>query len=760
MTDYGHPIRFGTFITPTNADPQAPVELARLSEQLGYDLVTFQDHPYQPRFADTWTLLSWVAARTERIRLAANVHNVPMRPPAVLARAAASLDLLSGGRLDLALGAGAFWDAMEAMGVERLTPGESVDALGEAIDVVRALWETGGRPVRFDGEHHQLSGAQPGPAPAHNLPIWVGALGPRMLRLIGAKADGWLPSLSRLGPGDLAAGNAAIDKAAHDAGRDPREIRRLVNIGGQLTPAPGGFLVGPPEQWVDDLLPLAVEDGVGTFILASDDPATLRRFAEDVVPALRDAVAGERSAAGTVEGTVPSLRVRSLRRADIDYAAVPPSLADATVEPGDATFGGVRNNYMRGGSPGLVLLPRSRTEVVDALAYARRQPVPLGIRSGGHGISGRSTNDGGVVIDLSRLNRVEVIDEASRLVRVEPGARWADVAAVLEPYGWALSSGDSGGVGVGGQATAGGIGWLSRKHGLTIDHLRAAELVLADGSTVRTSDAEHPDLFWAVRGAGANTGIVTAFELEADPVGDVGFAQLAFDASDLSGFLQRWGAVVEASSRDVTSFLIVGRSEGGATVAQVMTVVDSAAPETILAHLQPFAQIAPLVGQAVQVVPYSAVILPPFGPHAGRGEPISRSSLIEHLTPELADAAARVVTGGASYFFQIRSVGGAVSDVPPEATAYPHRSANFSLVGFGGNRARLDAAWDPLHEHAVGLYLSFETDPRPERLVDAFGTAGLERLRGIKRRYDPDGVFRDNFDVFGGPVRSGEPVIG
>ncbi len=760
MTDYGHPIRFGTFITPTNVEPDTPVELARLSERLGYDLVTFQDHPYQPRFTDTWTLLSWVAARTERIRLAANVHNVPMRPPTVLSRSAASLDLLSGGRLDLALGAGAVWDAMEAMGVDRLTPGQSVDALGEAIDVVRALWETGGPPVRFDGRHHRLDGAQPGPAPAHNVPIWVGALGPRMLRLIGAKADGWLPSLSRLRPGDLAAGNAIIDQAAHDAGRDPREIRRLVNISGELTATPGGFLVGPPEQWVDDLLRLAVEDGVSTFVLASDEPTTLHRFAEDVAPALREAVARERATAGTVEETVPSLRVRSRRRAGIDYGAIPASLADAIIEPGDAAFGGVRNNYLRGGSPGLVLLPRTAPEVADALTYARAQPVPLGVRSGGHGVSGRSTNDGGIVIDLSRLNRIEVLDEATRRVRVEPGARWADVAAALAPHGWALTSGDSGGVGVGGLATAGGIGWLSRKHGLTIDHLHAVDLVLADGTGVRASDTEHPDLFWAVRGAGANVGIVTAFELEADEVGEVGFAQLAYDASDLSGFLQRWGAAVEAAPRDVTSFLIVGRSGEGAVVAQVMTVVDSSDPDTILEHLQPFARIAPLVGQSVQLAPYSAVIVPPFGPHAGRGEPVTRSSLIEHLTPEVADAAAQVVLSGASYFFQIRSVGGAVSDVAPEATAYPHRSANFSLVAFGGSRTRLDDAWDPLHEHAVGLYLSFETDPRPERLVDAFGTAGLARLRGIKHRYDPDGVFRDNFDVFGGPVRSGEPVIG
>src|SRR3954468_8331642 len=129
MPDYGHPLRFGTFLTPTNASPQTPVQLAVLSEQLGFDLVTFQDHPYQPAFHDTWTLLSYVAARTSRIHLSGNVLNLPLRQPAVLARAAASLDLLSGGRVDLGIGAGGFWDAIEAMGGERRTPGEGVQAL-------------------------------------------------------------------------------------------------------------------------------------------------------------------------------------------------------------------------------------------------------------------------------------------------------------------------------------------------------------------------------------------------------------------------------------------------------------------------------------------------------------------------------------------------------------------------------------------------------------------------------------------------------
>ena len=171
--DYGHPLQLGTFITPGNDDPQVPVELARLSEDLGYDLVTFQDHPYQPRFHDTWTLLSWVAARTERIHLAPNVLNVPLRQPAVVARAAASLDLMTDGRVSLALGAGHFWDAMEAMGAHRLTPGESVDALAEAIDVVRAIWSAGSDQFHVAGEHHRLDGAQAGPAPVHDISLLI-----------------------------------------------------------------------------------------------------------------------------------------------------------------------------------------------------------------------------------------------------------------------------------------------------------------------------------------------------------------------------------------------------------------------------------------------------------------------------------------------------------------------------------------------------------------------------------------------------------
>jgi alkanesulfonate monooxygenase SsuD/methylene tetrahydromethanopterin reductase-like flavin-dependent oxidoreductase (luciferase family) len=736
--DYGHPLEFGTFVTPTADPPRAAVARALLSEELGYDLVTFQDHPYQPGFLDTWTLLSWVAAQTETIRLAGNVLNLPMRPAPVLARAAASLDLLSEGRLALGLGAGAFWDAMVAMGVPRRTPGESVEQLREAVDVIREIWRADERAqLRYDGKYFPLKGAKRGPAPAHQIPVWLGAYQPRMLRLVGEKADGWLPSLSYLKPGDLQRGNAIIDEAAAGAGRDPREIRRLLNISGD--PAK------PVSRWIDELLPLVRETGVGTLILGSDDPDELRRFAAEVIPEVRAAVERERAGAGITTGPSRTAAALTRRRKNIDYDALPGSLT--AVEPGDFAYAKVRSTYLRGGAPGLVIQPGSVEQVVEALAYARRQPVTLAIRSGGHGISGRSTNDGGIVIDLSGLREIKILSEAERLVRVEAGARWTDVAAALAPHGWALSSGDYGGVGVGGLATAGGIGWLAREHGLTIDHLRAADVVLAGGSVLRASATDNPDLFWAIRGAGANFGIVTAFEFECDEVGDVGFGQFVYDASDPASLLQEWGAAMEAAPRDVTTNLIMGPPRRGHSVAQVYGVVDSPTPAVIIDRLTPIARVAPLLDQQVRLVPYAGVMNVPEAPHEGQGDPVARSGLIDHLTPSFCAAVARLLASGTVYFFQVRSVGGAVSDVPDDATAYAHRSANFSVVAFGSSRTRLDAAWADLGSHYRGLYLSFETDEHPDRIAKAWPPATLARLRGLKKQYDPDNIFRDNFNI-------------
>ncbi|MDZ5443083.1 LLM class flavin-dependent oxidoreductase [Micromonospora sp. 4G57] len=331
MTDYGHELIFGGFLTPAAADPARVVALAKLCEQVGLDLATFQDHPYQPNLLDTWTLMSYLAAATSRIRLAGNVLNLPLRQPVVLARSVASLDLLTGGRVELGLGAGAFWEAIEAAGGRRRTPGQAVDALDEAIRVVREVWATDRRGmVRVDGEHYRVVGAKRGPAPAHEVGIWVGAYKPRMLRLVGRAADGWLPSLAYLpkGPAELAELNALVDDGAEAAGRDPRSVRRLLNVSGRFTPSRSGFLVGPPEQWVEELAGLALDHGTSGFVLAADDPTAIQLFAQEVAPAVRELVAAERAEPGSRAEAVEEQR-------EAVQAGGPTTLAvTATPDPG------------------------------------------------------------------------------------------------------------------------------------------------------------------------------------------------------------------------------------------------------------------------------------------------------------------------------------------------------------------------------------------------------------------------------------------
>jgi alkanesulfonate monooxygenase SsuD/methylene tetrahydromethanopterin reductase-like flavin-dependent oxidoreductase (luciferase family)/FAD/FMN-containing dehydrogenase len=740
VADYGHDLLFGTFITPQNSEPQAPVALARLAERAGLDLVTFQDHPYQPAFLDTWTLLSYVAASTERIKISGNVINLPLRPPVLLARQAASLDLLSGGRFELGLGAGAFWDAIEAMGGPRRSPAEAVASLGEAIDIIRATWAASERGGIFtDGAHYRIRGAKRGPEPAHDVSIWLGVLGPRMLRLTGQKADGWLPSLPYLKPGDLERGNAIIDNAAAQAGRDPREVRRLLNISAD-------------KATVADLLPLALKDGVSVFILSSDDPGAVQLFGEEVAPALREAVARERQAAGTPSGQVMrGPKALALRRDGIAYDALPATLRVTAVEPGDRGYARVRSTYLRSGAPGLVLRPGTAAEVAEALAFARQQQVPLAVRSGGHGISGRSTNNGGIVIDLARLRSIGVTGTQAR---VGPGATWGHVAQALSPSGLAMSSGDFGDVGVGGLATAGGIGFLSRKFGLTIDHVTAAELVLADSRIVRANTTENPDLYWAVRGAGANFGIVTAFELAAYPLGDVVVAQMVYDATETAALLERWGKLVEAAPRELTSFLYVSpRRPGSPPVAQATTVWADDDTDAAVGALTPLLSAGPVLGQQAQLLPYAAVVPPQDAVHyGGQADPLFSNGFATHLTPELTEGIAAGLDTGAAFLVAIRAVGGAVNDVDPQATAFAHRHQNFNVSSVGANPERFRRHWDQLRPALDGLYLSFETDRRPERLHDAFPDETLTRLRELKARYDPENVFNQNFPVTALPM--------
>ena len=290
MPDYGRELRFGYFLIPDSAAPL--LDTARDVERRGLDYVAVQDHPYQRRFVDAWVLMSMIAATTSRVGVFPDVTNLPLRPPAVLAKAAASLDVLSGGRFELGLGAGGFWDAIEGYGGPRRAPAEALAALAEAIEVIRMVW-SGDRNLRFEGQHYRLAGAHSGPVPSHPIGIWLGVYGPRALRLAGQVGDGWVPSFrGELAP--IVEMAARLDEAAADAGRDPGLMRRVLNVGGAITDGGSeGTFRGPVEQWVAELTGL-VGHGFDTFVIWADGPGQLARFAEEVVPATRSRVAAER----------------------------------------------------------------------------------------------------------------------------------------------------------------------------------------------------------------------------------------------------------------------------------------------------------------------------------------------------------------------------------------------------------------------------------------------------------------------------------
>jgi alkanesulfonate monooxygenase SsuD/methylene tetrahydromethanopterin reductase-like flavin-dependent oxidoreductase (luciferase family) len=293
-------VQFGISLVPATERLDDIRALTRAADEAGLDLIGIQDHPYQGRFLDTWSLIPRLLAETKRISFFTDVANLPLRPPAVMAKAAASLDVLSGGRFELGLGAGGIPDVIARFGGPRRTPGESVEALDEAIDVIRLLWSEQ-RTVSFEGKYYRLDRAYPGPRPAHPIAIWVGAFKPRMLRLVGRKADGWLPSLGVLTREELRAGNEQIDAAAQNAGRDPGSIRRIINIQGLIgeqpppsrSELPVGYLAGEPlagsPGWWIETLGGFVDDGFDTLVFWPVDmaPGQVELLATEVAPQLR-----------------------------------------------------------------------------------------------------------------------------------------------------------------------------------------------------------------------------------------------------------------------------------------------------------------------------------------------------------------------------------------------------------------------------------------------------------------------------------------
>jgi alkanesulfonate monooxygenase SsuD/methylene tetrahydromethanopterin reductase-like flavin-dependent oxidoreductase (luciferase family) len=292
-------LAFGLNLDPVVDRPAETQALAELADSAGLALVAMQDHAYNARFAETWTALTAVALRTQRVHVLTNVATLALRPPAMLAKAAATLDRLTGGRVELGIGSGGFWDGIAAMGGPRWSAAEAVAAIEDALRLCRLLWEKAetGEAVTYTGRVFRVDGLQFGPAPAHPIPLWVGVTRPRALRIAGALGDGITISTPYVLPEQLADVNRLVDDGARAAGRDPRAVRRLYNLLGVLD-VPGqrplrvnrpGFLSGSAEDWAEAIARFA-DQGMDTFVfwpVAGDYVAQARRFVEDVIPRVR-----------------------------------------------------------------------------------------------------------------------------------------------------------------------------------------------------------------------------------------------------------------------------------------------------------------------------------------------------------------------------------------------------------------------------------------------------------------------------------------
>ncbi|GAA4215709.1 FAD-binding oxidoreductase [Actinocatenispora rupis] len=427
------------------------------------------------------------------------------------------------------------------------------------------------------------------------------------------------------------------------------------------------------------------------------------------------------------------------------------------IEPGAADYESARRTVLVSGSPAVVLRPKDIGDVQAAVRFAGTAGLPLSVRGGGHGFPGHGTNDDGVVIDLGALSEVSILDADGGLVRVGGGATWGQVADVLSPHGLGISSGDTRSVGVGGLTLGGGIGWKVRRYGLATDNLVAAELVTADGTVVRASEAEHPDLFWAVRGGGGNVGVVTAFEFTAHRATDVYAGRIAFPATEAATVLQGWAEVLRAAPDELTSIVEFANPFAGGPSApvDVRVVVDTDDPAVAARVLDPIRRLGTVLDDDVARKPSADTLVEGMVPPPGVRLLTRNAFVATDSVPDVLRILAEVGAAAGAPFLAVRSLGGAVSRVPADATAYAHRDADLMVVTTVAGpapvveaaRPGLAAVWERLAPHVSGAYVNFLDSATADDVAAVYPPDTRRRLAAVKHRYDPANLFARNHNV-------------
>ncbi|MAS37600.1 MAG: hypothetical protein CL610_26625 [Anaerolineaceae bacterium] len=432
-------------------------------------------------------------------------------------------------------------------------------------------------------------------------------------------------------------------------------------------------------------------------------------------------------------------------------------IAGEVIAPDHAAYDDLRTIVNRKDArPSLIVQVRTHDDIAAAIRFSAEHQLRLAVRSGGHGLTGLATNDGGLVIDLSHFDSVEVLDASSQLVRIGAGATWGNAAKALAAHGLAISSGDTQSVGVGGLTLGGGIGWLVRKYGLTIDSLVAAEMVTADGRALRVSADEHPDLFWALRGGGGNFGVVTSFDFRAQAISSVTGGMIIYDVAELGSVLTKWATYMRTAPEELSSTFVAFPGFGPNMPPQIFVLVCYAGADEAAANdaIGPLLQLGAVVQQNIALKPYHMML--EEAPPAMGVRMVSESGYIKSLDEDVIGVITANHGRAGTPVIQIRSLGGALRRVDPAATAYAWRDyeAAFWSVALVPNDTPQEQieqirqnAWRALKPLTTGAYMNFLSDAGESSVRDAYPPDTYNRLARVKALYDPANVFNQNHNI-------------
>ena len=453
----------------------------------------------------------------------------------------------------------------------------------------------------------------------------------------------------------------------------------------------------------------------------------------------------------------------TLSQSEISIPRLRARLAGQVIGPQDEEFEEARTVFLPqvDRRPAAIVRPVDADEVAHVVGLARETGLELAVRSGGHSGAGHGVSEGGIVLDLA-LMKALTVDPGHRVAWAETGLTAGEVTTALGEHGLAVGFGDTGSVGIGGLTLGGGVGYLVRKHGLTVDDLLAAEIVTADGRLLRVDAEQHPDLFWAIRGGGGNFGVATRFHFRLHALATVTGGMLILPATP--DVVASFVAAAEAAPEEVSTIAnvmpapplpFVPEEHHGQLVVLAM-LVHSGATDDGQRALAPFRDLAPPIADLVRPMPYPE-IYPPEDPDY-RPLAAARTLFVDEIGLAEAEEILGHLRASSAQMpvAQLRVLGGALARVPSDATAFAHRASRI-MVNVAAVYATLEEgpvheAWATdvaaaLRQADAGAYVNFLGDEGAERVRAAYPGETWDRLAAVKERYDPTNLFRLNQNV-------------